>query len=152
MDVTASVAGSTLDLQVTDKPLVASEVFQVDDVAVYQLPPGASVLAGSSLETIREPEPAALAATAFGARLYPNPPGPSATLELVTTKTGFARVRIFDTQGRVVRDLLDEASLPAGRHALRFETHGPARLGAGMYFYSVQSAEGRRFGKFAILD
>ncbi len=89
----------------------------------------------------------------FAARLYPNPPGANATLSLVTTREGFVRVRIFDTLGRRIRTLLDAAALPAGRHLLPIGTsRGRARLDAGVYFYSVEAAEGSLHGKFTILE
>jgi hypothetical protein len=159
MDAVATLAGSTLDFQVMNKPAVRREVFQVDDLTVFLVPPGAAALlaspgTGDSTTASTEPADATRAGSslAFAARFYPNPPGRTATIDLVTTRTGFAQVRIFDAQGRLARTLLDEPALPAGRYELRFETRSPVPLGVGMYFYSVHTAEGRRSGKFAILD
>jgi hypothetical protein len=153
MEATATVAGGTFDFQVVETPNRLGEVFQVDDVAAYRVPsPGTVVVAGGNADARSEPAPVE-APLVFGARLHPNPPGVGATISLVTTRSGFARVQVYDTQGRVVRHLLDESALPAGRHALRFQTKsGGVRLGPGMYFYLVQAAEGRISGKFAILE
>jgi hypothetical protein len=76
-----------------------------------------------------------------------------ATLDFTTTRSGFARVTLYDAQGRVVRTLLDEAMLPAGRHPLRIDAHGGGRrLAAGMYFYRIHAAEGLLGGRFVFLD
>ncbi len=153
LDYTTTVTGSALDMQILDTPVVVREVFQIDDISIHVVqaePTGPAVkspvASGAGLSATPE------VGAAFGARLYPNPPGAHATINLTTTKPGFAKVRLYDTQGRLVRTLLDDAQLPAGRHAVRFETRGPGQaLTEGMYFYSVQAAEGRVNGKFAIL-
>jgi hypothetical protein len=151
IEVVATVAGGTLDMQVVETPLQPGEAFQIDAVAAYLVP------ASGASAAVAEPfaaRPVTFdAVRTFGARLHPNPPGTHATLELSTTRPGPARVHLFDTQGRVVRTLLDQAWLPAGRHPLRFEVRGPGlRLSPGMYFYRVLAGEGRLTGKFTVLE
>jgi hypothetical protein len=151
LEVTATVEASTFDFQVVDKPRVPGEAFQVDEIEACWVSPDDSSWAGPGLEAAASV--AIGTPLVFGARVYPNPPTTGATLDFVTTRSGFARVRIHDAQGRLIRTLLDTAALPAGRHSLLIETRGPrGRLGAGMYFYSVQAAEGRLMGKIVILE
>jgi hypothetical protein len=60
-----------------------------------------------------------------------------------TTRPGTARIRVFDVQGRLTRDLLDRR-LEAGDHAISFD--GKDRegrgLASGIYFATVESADG----------
>jgi len=143
LEVEATASGSTLDFQVLDKPQSFGEIFEVDEISAWQA--GAPVLAAPTMPFGE--------GAAFSARVHPNPLGLKATLALVTTRFGFARVRLYDSQGRLVRTLLDDASLPAGRHVFALETRTPrGRLEAGVYFYSVQAAEGRLNGRFVVIE
>ena len=67
------------------------------------------------LQLLFEPVATDRSASVFAARLYPNPPRRRATLELVTTRPGFARVHLYDAQGRVARTLLDDTTTTAMR-------------------------------------
>jgi hypothetical protein len=153
IDYTALATGGTIDLQVVDAPAVAGEVFQVDEVSVVLLPATVAMI-GGAIETDSGETPTLEAPPAtFGASLFPNPLRPSATLRLVTTRTGPARVDLFDVQGRIVRTLLDAPALAPGRYDLAVARgSGTQRLGAGVYFYRVRAAEGARTGRFAVVD
>ena len=88
----------------------------------------------------------------LAASVTPNPLNPSGVLSFVSTRTGAASIRIFDSTGRLVR-VLEEGTLSQGRHDLRIdgrdESGGP--LATGIYFYRVKLAEGTATGRFAIL-
>ena len=65
----------------------------------------------------------------------PNPFNPATTLRFELPTAGHAQLRIFDTRGRLVANLIDE-SLAAGIHAVTWhgrDDHGRA-LASGAYF------------------
>jgi hypothetical protein len=155
-DYVALAAGSTIDLQVVDAPVVAGEVFRVDQVSAVQLPVGAALWGGTAEVEADGATPdleVGAGALSFGATLFPNPLRPSATLRLTTARPGPARVDLFDVQGRVVRTLLETPTLAAGRHDLAITRgSGERRLGAGVYFYRVRAVEGEKTGRFAVVE
>jgi PKD repeat protein len=83
----------------------------------------------------------------------PNPPRPRATLTILTTKPGFARVQLFDLMGRLARTLMDERYIDAGYHDVTIDGRGKSgdRLSSGVYFYRVETAEGVSTGRLAIM-
>jgi len=88
----------------------------------------------------------------FGVRVVQNPSAGGAIL-FTTTRDGFARVRLFDLSGRLVRTLLDERLVSPGEHvahigAARPGTQTPA---SGVYFYKVETSEGWRSGRILLL-
>ena len=88
----------------------------------------------------------------LAASVTPNPLNPSGVLSFVSTRTGAASIRIFDSTGRLVR-ILEEGTLSQGRHDLRIDgrDEGGRPLATGIYFYRVELAEGTATGRFAIL-
>ncbi|HET9951183.1 MAG TPA: FG-GAP-like repeat-containing protein, partial [Candidatus Eisenbacteria bacterium] len=62
---------------------------------------------------------------------------------------GFATVRLFDAQGRMVRTILPRTRLAAGYHEVPFEPAAGARLRipSGVYFYRIESSEGAESGR-----
>lgn len=90
---------------------------------------------------------------ALQATLSPNPFNPSAQLVFYTERPGPLRVRVFDSSGRLVRELMDVAAAPAGEHALTVDGRGRdgRALASGVYFYRVESAQGVDAGRFTIL-
>jgi hypothetical protein len=158
-DYVTLVAGSTLDLQVVDFPVVSAEIFQTDLVTMVVVPAQASLqangladdagpaLAGDANPAAPEPP------LEFGARLFPNPARSLATLSFATTRAGKVRVGIYDVGGRLVRSPID-GELGAGRHQVSFSTAaaGSERMAAGMYFYRIEAAEGVLGGRFAIVE
>jgi hypothetical protein len=148
-----TVGGSTtttLDYWIKDYPLVAGETFQVDNISVRNVP-GSPPLAASLPE---QPEPQAdVSAPSLVPRLNPNPTRSEATLSFVTSRAGRLRIDIFDVAGRRVRELVNDAEVPAGAHQVRFDCLGNngQRLGSGIYFYRIDAREGMRLGRFVIL-
>ena len=90
---------------------------------------------------------------AFSAVVRPNPLSVDSKLQLVTTRPGPVRVRLFDAQGRLVRELLAETAVDPGDHQLRLGmVDGPGRqLHSGVYFYRVEAVEGVLTGRLAVL-
>jgi hypothetical protein len=157
VDHVALQSGSTIDFQVVDAPVAASESFQIDDVAAVALPAGASWSVEGDLQMeSRAPGDAADAERperSFAARLFPNPMGGRGTLRWLTTRPGPCRIDIHDLQGRVVRRLADAADLEPGRHDLEIgRGAGGDRLRSGVYFYRVRAAEGTLTGRFLVVD
>ena len=90
---------------------------------------------------------------AVTALVSPNPLNPTATLTFTTPETGYARVRVYDTVGRLTRTLLDEALVPAGYHDLQIDglDGSGGRLATGIYFYQVETSFGSASGRFTVL-
>jgi hypothetical protein len=78
------------------------------------------------------------------AQLRPNPLSPSALLQVETHEPGPLRVMLFDLHGRLVRTVLDVSLSPAGVHGVRLDGDGGhgGRLGSGVYFLRIRTAEG----------
>jgi hypothetical protein len=73
---------------------------------------------------------------------YPNPSGPSVTIEFTLRTPSRALVRIFDARGRLVRVLLDEPR-GAGLHRLVWDGCDDAASGvaSGVYIYRLQAGD-----------
>ena len=71
----------------------------------------------------------------------------------MTTKPGFVRVRLFDLNGRMVRDLLDAPTMDPGLHEVAIDgaDAGGRRLASGVYFYRVDAREGSSQGRLAVV-
>ena len=89
----------------------------------------------------------------FAAFITPNPLNPQATMQFSTTGDGFVRIRMYDLNGRLVRTLLDQPTLPAGDHEVIVDGRGQngARLASGIYFYVIDAQEGTVRGRMTIL-
>jgi hypothetical protein len=87
------------------------------------------------------------------ASVSPNPLNREAALTFSTTRSGFARVRVYDVAGHMVRSLIDESDLPPGTHNVRIGGWrvGGLALPSGTYFYRIEAAEGTAAGRFAVL-
>ncbi len=85
--------------------------------------------------------------------LAPNPLRASGAISFVTTVEGPARLTLFDGHGRRVRTLLDVGSLPTGYHDLPIEARGDTGRGlpSGVYFYRLETREGIRTGRLALI-
>jgi len=83
----------------------------------------------------------------------PNPFNPSTRLTFSTEREGPAKVLLFDIQGRLVRTLVDAGRLPAGDHEYGFNGKGDRgeKLPSSVYFYRVETTEGRFDGRIIIL-
>jgi hypothetical protein len=141
VDRATTVAGSSLDLQVIDQPIVQGEVFQTDAISIQIVSGGAAAP--------RLPFQSGTVEDRLAPVLAPNPSSPDAMLAFTTSRDGKAQVRIYDASGRLVRLLLDEARMPAGRHVVRFDGLGAAgqRLPSGIYFYRLDTQEGSTRGR-----
>ena len=83
----------------------------------------------------------------------PNPFGSRAQLSFSLSRPGPVSVRVFDLSGRLVRRLLDQAPLAAGRNVIALDARGDdgASLRGGLYFYEVRTTESTRTGRFVIV-
>ncbi len=90
---------------------------------------------------------------ALAASVSPNPLNPSATLSFVTTRAGFARVRLYDLSGRIVRSLMEEPALAPGLHALTIDGRAGdgTPLASGIYYFRIEAVEGVEQGRFTLL-
>ena len=84
----------------------------------------------------------------------PNPSAGGAGVEIAfgITQEGPVRLRVFDTQGRLVLVLAEETR-PAGFHAVQWngKDQGGRTVGAGVYFYRLDTQEGAITRKMMIL-
>lgn len=152
VDYVTVANGTTIDFQITDFPLVGSEVFQVDDVSIRVLTGAGSSRAPMELlgrlqaGTAWEREP-------LRPCLDPDVVRTGATLSFATSRDGALRVDVFDLAGRRVRRLLDRIEAPAGVHRVRFDATDDegSRLRAGVYFYRIEAHEGSVTGRFLLL-
>ena len=119
------------------------------------------IAAGSDLASAAEtaaaivPVPPSLLAssgtpTGFSARVVARP-GAAAELKFTTRLAGWARVQVFDVEGRRIGRPLD-AFLPAGEHRVPLDANGRAAgMGSGIYFYRLDVADARLQGRFAVV-
>jgi hypothetical protein len=101
---------------------------------------------------VSDPADATVAPTAF--RLlqnYPNPFNPATTIVYETTGASDVRVRIYDTRGALIRDLLHE-SQPAGLHQVVWDgtDNGQTLVASGVYI-SVAQCDGQVLSRKMIL-
>jgi hypothetical protein len=89
----------------------------------------------------------------LAAGIYPNPLNPRAMLGFTTTRPGFVRVRLFDLNGRMVRQVLDTPTLEPGYHEVAIDGADSEgrRLASGVYFYRVEAREGFSQGRLAVV-
>ncbi len=89
---------------------------------------------------------------ALSAAISPNPMNPEALLTFVTSRAGWARISLFDLQGRLARRLVDAGALGAGFHQIRVDglREDGSRLPSGVYFYRVETSEGTALGRVVI--
>lgn len=89
----------------------------------------------------------------LAAAVYPNPLNPRGMLGFTTTKPGFVRVRLFDLNGRMVRQVLDAPTLEAGYHEVAIDgvDADGRHLASGVYFFRVEAREGLSQGRLAVV-
>ena len=75
------------------------------------------------------------------------------SLTFATSRAGALQVEVYDVGGRRVRMLVNDPNSPAGVHVLRLDDRGDdgARLGSGVFFYRIRSADGSSKGHFLIM-
>jgi hypothetical protein len=148
--ITITASGSAV-VPVTGLCSGSSEVYGGQCISHVSLAPGQTVT--YNINTGASSNGPTLAGVAgsggvVSASLSPNPLNPEAKLTFRTTRSGFARVRVYDPTGRMVRSLIDETNLPAGSHDVRV---GDRKLSSGVYFYRIDAAEGTAAGRFVVL-
>jgi hypothetical protein len=133
-------AGTTLDFQVFDFPVAASETLYVDNVTIK------SVDATTGVDPFE-------GRTDFAAMLSPNPLHTVGEIHFTLPHAGFAHIDVLDLTGRRVRTLLDAHDLAPGSRSIRFDgrSNDGLRIPSGVYFYRVQSLDGTLTHRFAIL-
>ncbi len=91
--------------------------------------------------------------TSQSVSVSPNPFNPQATMSLTIPVRGAARVRLYDSGGRLVRTLLDESDAAAGTLTLTPDGRaaGGAKLASGVYYYRVETSAGTPRGQFVIM-
>jgi hypothetical protein len=80
------------------------------------------------------------AAAAPTLRAWPNPGRGETRIEFAMPLAGDVRVRVFDVQGRLVREV-QRGRLAAGAHTLRWDGNGPddSPVASGVYFARVET-------------
>lgn len=78
---------------------------------------------------------------------YPNPFNPSTKIKFSVPVAGNVSLKIFDTQGRLVKDF-GEVNFDAGIHELEFNAGG---LSSGIYFYRFRANNYIHTGKMTLL-
>ena len=83
---------------------------------------------------------------------YPNPFNPSTTIRFELAARGPVRVRVFDAQGRLIRDLV-HGEYPAGRHEVIWDGRDDqgGGLSSGVYFLRYDTAEYAATKKMTLL-
>ena len=73
---------------------------------------------------------------------FPNPFNPATTISFELGSRSPVRVRIFDAQGRLVRDLV-QGEFPAGRHEIPWDGRNGqgGNVSSGVYFVRFDAAE-----------
>jgi|GEM_PF-1559663 len=83
----------------------------------------------------------------------PKPIHTAGMFSFVTTVVGAVRLTLFDGSGRRVRTVLDAGSLPKGYHDVPIDRSAEdgRPLPSGIYFYRLETPEGMRTGRLAVL-
>lgn len=71
-------------------------------------------------------------------KTYPNPVSTTTTIEYQLEKPGQVKIRIYNQQGVLVKELLNK-KLPEGKHKLLWDTGGKAgkKVDAGVYLCTI---------------
>jgi hypothetical protein len=118
----------------------------VEGIVQFRLRNGARVRAPLSLSVVGGPD------RSNRVTVWPNPMNPAGVISFKTSAAGRVRLRIYEASGRLIRTLLDEAR-PEGFVDVRFDGlgRGGAPLASGVYYYEVETVDGRRNGRLTIL-
>lgn len=89
--------------------------------------------------------------------LRPNQPNPfreGTTIHFSLPREGAASLDVYDVRGRLVRQLLDAAAMPAGPHSATWDGRdGAGRpVDAGVYFYRLATAAAHLQKKMVVLE
>jgi parallel beta-helix repeat protein len=150
VDHVSQGAGTTLDFQIYEIPLVLGETFLTDAVSINLITGGSQPVA---MNTPIADLSVGVEALQFGARMVPSITSSIATLQFTTTRHGAVRADLFDASGRRVKELLDESDMAPGLHTLNVDGRSERgdRLGAGVYFYRLQATERSVVGRLVFV-
>lgn len=86
-------------------------------------------------------------------RNAPNPSKPQTTIMYRLNARAAVSLRIFDVNGRLVRTLFENSPQDTGEQNVPWDGKGDdgATVGAGMYFYQVQTAQKTATGKMVVV-
>jgi lysophospholipase L1-like esterase len=133
-----------------DNDTIVSQQTQIGEEWHACVVPFAPVLAGaaacSDTLTIQDPtgvdptEDGGLPAMTSLVGAWPNPFNPSTTVQFNVHRTGPVTVRVYDTQGRLVRTLVNEARV-AGHHTVTWDGRSDSgrAAGSGVYFLRMEA-------------
>jgi len=98
-------------------------------------------------------EPSSPPVSEIAAHAAPNPFHPKTSIRFSLPKAARVSLRIYDAQGRLVRELLD-AWLERGDHTIDWSGTSAAgdRMDAGVYYYRLESAAGNASEKIVLLQ
>ena len=124
-----------------------------------QLPPGEQTvtvaLEGAIASGVRFRAPftvSVLSSRGLASLASPNPLAQDGTLTFRLTRGGPVRVTMLDVSGRVI-DTMTETVLEPGYHQVPLRTRGRdgRKLASGVYFFSIEAAEGSERGRVIIV-
>lgn len=106
------------------------------------------------LKTGVEGEPSRIAgpATSQLFNSYPNPAGKTTAISYQISTTQSVKLNIYDITGRLVKKLVDEKQTP-GKYKLNWDctTNQGIKAANGVYFYSLQTNDGRQSKKMILV-
>ena len=79
---------------------------------------------------------------------YPNPFNPTTALSFTLPVPGTVKLSVYDTTGRLIETLLDEA-MEAGFHEVMY--NAPSSLSSGTYLYRLETPHAIQTGSMALL-
>jgi PKD repeat protein len=90
---------------------------------------------------------------ALSAAVMPNPFNPEGTLVFRTGRRGPVTVRLYAPNGRLARRVWEASGVGAGYHEVRVDGRDDSGrpLPSGVYYYSIETAEGRMTGRVTLL-
>jgi len=88
----------------------------------------------------------------LGLRIYPNPFNPSTQIHFTMKETGPAKLRLYNLNGQLIRELLTESRV-AGEHTLTWDgrdTRG-VTTASGVYFIRFEAGNEVAVGKLMLI-
>jgi flagellar hook assembly protein FlgD len=118
-----------------------------EGVAVDQF---TTVIEGSGVVAV---EPGAVDGPGLRARVVPNPFRSQAFVRVDLDRDASVRLAVHDAAGRLVRHLVDDATMGAGAHVVSWDGRDDdgRELASGAYFYRLESGEEVVSGRMTLL-
>jgi len=113
----------------------------ITDFEYWDAPPADSILAGTLLSGVGDPEVSGLA-------LSPNPFNPATVISYSLPSSTQVQLTVYDLRGRQIASLVNSVQA-AGPHAVRFDGQG---LPSGIYFYRLVAGSLRKSGKMVLVN